>query len=110
MQARVEDFEGAFAGDTVARQALISAFEGEGRSLIAKGADVIVVAGGLFGLLIAGEHGMNVDGVPVVNCTAVGLAWAEMDVRLHRSTGILASQGPSFRLAPARAREDFRKA
>ena len=109
MQARVEDFEGAFAGDDAAKQGLISAFEGEGRALIAEGADVLVVAGGLFGLLIAGEHGMNVDGVPVVNCTEVGLAWAEMDVRLHRSTGIVASQGPSFRLAPARAREDLRR-
>lgn len=108
MEAQVEDFEGAFAGDVASRQALIDAFEQEGRTLIALGADVLVVAGGLFGLLIASERGMSVDGVPVVNCTAVGLAWAEMDVRLHRMTGIVASQGPSFRLAPDRAREDLR--
>jgi allantoin racemase len=107
MEAQVEDFEGAFAGDVASRQALIDAFEQEGRTLIALGADVLVVAGGLFGLLIASERGMSVDGVPVVNCTAVGLAWAEMDVRLHRMTGIVASQGPSFRLAPDRARGDF---
>ncbi len=69
-------------------QARVKEFEVEGRALITEGADV----------------------VPVVNCTAVALAWVEMDVRLHRSTGILASQGPTFRLAPARAREDFGKA
>ena len=107
MEARVEDFEGAFADDVAAKQALIDAFEQEARTLIAQGADVLVVAGGPFGLLIASERGMSVDGVPVVNCTSVGLAWAEMDVRLHRMTGIVASQGPSFRLAPDRARGDF---
>lgn len=108
MEAKVEDFEGAFAGDVSAKQALSGVFEQAARVLIAKGADVIVVAGGLFGLLISNERRMSVDGVPVVNCTAVGLAWAEMEIRLHRQTGIVASQGPSFRLAPDRAREDLR--
>lgn len=107
LSARVEDVDAAFGGDDSARRALDAAFEAEAGALVADGADVIVVAGGLYGLLIAGDRAPQVAGVPVVSCTPVGLAWAEMAVRLHRMTGVVGSQSPGFALAPDQARADL---
>ena len=105
--ARVEDVTAAFEGSDEARHALDSAFEVEADALVREGADVIVIAGGLYGLLMAEDHAPKVSGVPVVSCTPVGLAWAEMAVRLHRITGIVSSQSPGFAFAPDLARSDF---
>lgn len=104
----VEEFAAAFAGDTGARAALRDAFAVEATALVESGANVIVVAGGLYGLLLAEERAPSIAGVPVVSCTPVTVAWAEMAVRLHRMTGVVASQSPAFQLAPQLARDDFR--
>jgi allantoin racemase len=103
----VEEFSAAFHGDAGARGELHTAFAKEAGVLVDGGADVIVVAGGLYGLLLADERTPSVQGVPVVNCTPVGVAWAEMAVRLQAMTGVVASQSPAFALAPAVARNDF---
>jgi allantoin racemase len=103
-----EDFGAAFAGDEGAFSRLRAAFIECARPLVKKGADVVVPAGVLPGLLLAREHGLVVDNAPIVNCAAVALKSAEMWIALHRLNGIEPSRGPSFALAPPRAVEDFR--
>jgi Asp/Glu/hydantoin racemase len=102
------DFGAAFAGDDAAYGRMRAAFMNCARPLVEKGADVVVPAGVLPGLLLAREHGLVVGHAPVVNCAAVALKSAEMWVGLHRLNGIEPSRGPSFALAPKRAIEDFR--
>lgn len=103
-----EDFAAAFAGDQAAFARMRSAFVDCARPLVEKGADVIVPAGVLPGLLLSRERGLTVGHAPVVNCAAVALKSAEMWIQLHQLDGIEASRGPSFALAPQRAVEDFR--
>ena len=103
-----EDFAAAFAGDEEAFLRLRAAFIDCARPLVEKGADIVVPAGVLPGLLLARERGFVVDRAPVVNCAAVALKSAEMWASLHRLNGIEPSRGPSFALAPPRAVEDFR--
>ena len=71
------------------------------------GADVLVPAGGLFGLLTADKVGFVVDGVPVIPCTPITLGWAEMSLKLHTNQGLSPSRGPSFALSTDRAIQDF---
>lgn len=106
--ARPEDFVDAFAGDQAAFARLRAAFIDCARPLVEKGADVVVPAGVLAGLLLSRERALTVDHAPVVNCAAVALKSAEMWVALHRLDGIEPSRGPSFALAPPRAVADFR--
>jgi allantoin racemase len=103
-----EDFGAAFAGDEDAFARLRASFIECAQPLVDKGADVIVPAGVLPGLLLAREHGLVVRRAPVVNCAAVALKNAEMWIGLHKLNGIEPSRGPSFALAPPRAIEDFR--
>jgi Asp/Glu/hydantoin racemase len=101
------DFAAAFAGDAAAYQRLRDHFMTCAGRLVERGADVIVPAGVLPGLLMGREPGLTVGHAPVVNCAAVALKSAEMWVSLHKSSGIEPSRGPSFALAPRRAVEDF---
>lgn len=103
-----ESFGRAFAGDAAAKADLIASFVAKAEPLVAEGADVIVPAGVLPGLLLGGEFGLTVGHAPVVNCAAVALKTAEMWVDLRRLNGLEPSRGPSFALAPERARADFR--
>lgn len=101
-------FSACFAGDAAAKAAMIAAFTEAASKMVDEGADVIVPAGVLPGLLIGSEHGLRVGHAPVVNCAAVGLMQAEMQVRLHRLNGLEVARGRCFELAPERARADFR--
>jgi allantoin racemase len=103
-----EDFGAAFAGDQMAFARLRSAFIDCAAPLVERGADVIVPAGVLPGLLLSRERGLKVGHAPVVNCAAVALKTAEMLITLHQTDGLEPSRGPSFALAPRRAIEDFR--
>jgi len=103
-----EDFAAAFAGDEAAYQRMRAAFMDCARPLVERGADVVVPAGVLPGLLLSRERGLIVGHAPVVNCAAVALKSAEMWVALNKSSGIEPSRGPSFALAPPRAVADFR--
>ncbi len=76
--------------------------------LVDAGADVVIPAGVLPGLLLCSERGMKIGHAPVVNCAAVALKSAEMWVQLHRLNGTEPSRGPSFALATDQARKDFR--
>ena len=104
----VEDFAPAFAGDQEAYARIRARFRDVARPLVDAGADVVVPAGALAGLLLAEEKGMTVGYAPVLNCVAVTLKLAEAAVRIADLTGISASRGPAFALAPERAVADFR--
>jgi allantoin racemase len=103
-----EDFAAAFAGDEAAYQRMKTAFAACALPLVERGADVVVPAGVLPGLLMSRERGFTVGHAPVVDCAAVALKSAEMWVALHKGSGLEPSRGPSFALAPARAIQDFR--
>jgi Asp/Glu/hydantoin racemase len=109
MACRPEDFSDAFAGNEEARRRMLADFAVCASPLVDAGADVIVPAGVLPGLLLGGERGFCVGHAPVVNCAAVGLKSAEMWVQLRALNGLGPSRGPSFALAPQRARDDFRR-
>jgi allantoin racemase len=104
-----QDFTAAFAGDVAAHARLREAFVAKALPLVAAGADTIIAAGVLPGLLLTQEIGLLVGHAPVVSCAAVALKQAEMWVRLHRLTGLGPSRGPSFAQAPPQAIEDFRR-
>jgi allantoin racemase len=103
-----EDFAAAFSGDEAAFARMRAAFIACAQPLVDQGADVVVPAGVLPGLLLAREQGLTVGHAPVVNCASVALKSAEMWVSLRRLDGIEPSRGPSFALAPPRAVADFR--
>jgi Asp/Glu/hydantoin racemase len=105
----VEDFAPAFAGDATAYAQLLDRFRELVKPLVDDGADVIVPAGALPGLMFAREHAFSIGHAPVVNCVAVALKLGEAAVKLARSTGLGPSRGPSFALAPAGAIADFRR-
>jgi len=109
LACRPEDFSAAFAGDDEARARMLDDFTACALPLVEAGANVIVPAGVLPGLLIGGERGFKVGSAPVVNCASVGLKTAEMWGAIHRLDGIEPCRGKSFVLAPDRAREDFKK-
>ena len=108
MGAVVEDFARAFAGDEQAGESMLTRFRELCEPLVAAGADVVVPAGALPGLLLRDQRGLVVGHAPVVNCVAVTLAGAEMWVKIRALTGLEPSRGPSFAPAPPGAVADFR--
>jgi Asp/Glu/hydantoin racemase len=105
----VEDFAPAFAGEPGALGRLLARFAEAAQPAVDAGADVVVPAGALPALLLAGEHGHTVGQAPVVNSVAVALKITETAVKLRRLTGLGPSRGPSFAAAPPVAVEDFRR-
>lgn len=105
--ALVEDFEAAFAGDEEAHERLRDRFQKLAEPVVADGADVIVPAGALPALLLAGD-GARVAHAPVVDSVAVLLKCTEAAVKLRRLTGLGPSRGPSFAPAPPEAIAEFR--
>ena len=101
------DFSAAFEGDASARARLLARFSECAMPMVEDGADVIVPAGVLPGLLVASERGYRVGHAPVVNCASVALKAAEMWGQLRRLDGLEPSRGPSFALSSERAKADF---
>jgi Asp/Glu/hydantoin racemase len=104
----VEEFGPAFAGDADAHSRIVTRLREVAAPLVEDGADVVVPAGALAGLVVAEESGMTVGHACVVNCIAVALKLTEAAVRIANLTGASASRGPAFALAPERAIADFR--
>ncbi len=102
------DFAAAFDGDQAAKTRMLRDFTQCAQPLLEAGADVIIPAGVLPGLLICEERNFKIGHAPVINCAAVALKSAEMWVQLRQLNGIEPSRGPSFALASPRARSDFR--
>ena len=105
----VEDFEPAFAGEEGATARLAGIFAELVRPAVDAGADVIVPAGALVSLVLAGEHGLTIGHAPVVNSVAVALKQTETAVKLRALTGLGPSRGPSFAAPPQVALDDFRR-
>jgi allantoin racemase len=104
---RPEDFSAAFEGDEDARSRLLGRFRECAQPMVEAGADVIIPAGVLPGLLVASERSFCIGHAPVVNCASIGLKSAEMWVQLRGLDGIGPSRGPAFARAPERAKADF---
>lgn len=102
------DFTSAFDGDQAAKARMLRDFAICAQPLVDAGADVIIPAGVLPGLLICEEHSFKIGHAPIVNCAAVALKSAEMWVQLRRLNGLEPSRGPSFALAGETARQDFK--
>ncbi|MFT5389853.1 MAG: allantoin racemase [Gammaproteobacteria bacterium] len=103
-----EDFAAAFAGDDDAYARMLADFRTAAEPLVADGADVIIPAGVLPGLLLTREIGLTIAHAPIVSCASVPLKCAEVAVKLAQLTGLGPSRGPSFALAPDAAKRDFR--
>ncbi|MFN4098262.1 MAG: aspartate/glutamate racemase family protein [Pararhodobacter sp.] len=108
LNADPSDFSACFAGDEAAKERMLAAFRKVAEPMVADGVDVIVPAGVLPGLLIGGEFGLRVGHAPVVNCAAVTLMQAEMQIRLARLDGLEPARGSFCARAPAQALADFR--
>lgn len=101
-------FADAYRGDGAARDRMIGELRRVAQPMVKAGCDVIVPAGVLPGLLISGETGLCIDHAPVLNCVAVALLQAEMQVRLFALNGLAPNRGPFCARAGAQAIADFR--
>ncbi len=102
------DFNDCFAGDDSKRAALLAGFSECAMPMVEGGADVIVPAGILPGLLIGGERGFKVGSAPVINCAAAALKSAEMWIQLRALSDLEPNRGVCFVQSNARAKQDFR--
>jgi len=83
---------------------LRTAFEDAARPIVAAGAEVVMSAGGLFGLLAAREENYTVDGAVVLNPVALVVKLAEVAVKL----GLRPCRTGAFALAPPQALDEFK--
>ncbi len=80
------------------------------RPLVAKGAEVIIPAGGLPMLLFARERPFVIDGAPVLNGIAVAVKAAEMALALRDLTGSVVSRRGTYAKASAACVEEYLRA
>ncbi len=106
IEADVPRFMRAFE-DPASYAALRADFVEQVRPLIARGADVLIPAGGLPMLLFAREQPFTIDGVLVLEGIATVLKAGEMAVAMHRLTGAVAGRGGIYRKAPQGAVADY---
>lgn len=92
--------ESAYAG-------LLASFRREAQRLVDAGAEVIVPAGGLFGLLSAGERSFRVGDAVVLNPIAASVRAAEVAVWMQRHNGTGASRGGVYAKPPPLALEQI---
>jgi len=109
IRADLPRFMRAFT-DPAEHDAVCAEFASQVRPLIARGADLLIPAGGLPMLLLAGRPNFTVDGVPVLDGVATVLKAAEMAVAMHRITGVAASRAGLFARASTGAIADFQGA
>jgi allantoin racemase len=87
--------------------AIRAEFVEQTRSLVDRGAEVLIPAGGVPMLLFARQQPFVVNGAVVLDGVATVLKTAEMAIALHRITGATASRRATFALPPNGATEDF---
>jgi Asp/Glu/hydantoin racemase len=109
MDAPFADVVGSFT-DPGAAERTLHAFEVAAAPLIDLGADVLIPAGGLPSLLLVDRPGYRVGRTPVLNPLSIAVKRAEMEVKLHRLTGLLPSHTNTFSKSVAKAVEEFRDA
>lgn len=82
-------------------------FVAQARTLIARGADVVIPAGGLPMLLFSRERPFMVDGALVLEGIATIAKAAEMAVAMRRTTGAVVSRSGMYFKAPEGAIADY---
>lgn len=102
----VEDYVAAFETDA-AHARFLEAFREAAAPLVRAGAEVIIPAGGLPGLLCARTRGLRIDGAVVLNPVAVSARAAAMAVALARVDEIGPSRLRAFAAAPQQAIDDL---
>lgn len=107
LDAQLDTFNRIFAGDADAAADVERQFEERARELIARGAEVIIPAGGLPALLLGPRHGYTVDGATVLHANAVAAKQAEVAAKLHAATGVAAARRGTFAKATPEAVEEF---
>jgi allantoin racemase len=93
--------------DAGERRSMRDDFARQVEPLVARGADVVIAAGGLPMLLFAEEQPFTISGALVLEGIATVLKTAEMAVALHRVTGVAASRRGLYAKAPAGAIADY---
>jgi allantoin racemase len=86
-------------------------FERVAKGCIADGAEVIIVGCGYYGPILS-SHGYNrISGtdVPVLDCSAAGLKFAEMQADLYKSIGLRKSTIGYFKPSPIEIMREIRK-
>jgi allantoin racemase len=106
IEADLERFTRAFT-ITAEHEAMRRDFAGQVRDLIARGADVLIPAGGMPMLLFSTVQPFRIGEVLVLEGIATVMKAAEMAVALHRLTGMPASRAGLYAKAPAGAIADF---
>ncbi len=86
--------------DAEARKAILDGFMQAARNGVAKGAEVVIPAGGVVMALLAHVGVHDVDGVPILNGTLVLTKMGETAVKLKRLTGQFTSKQNTY--APPR--------
>lgn len=107
MSTPVADLVAAFDSDA-AYARVRETFERAAAPLLAAGTEVIIPAGGLFGLLSAGERDFKVGEAVVLNPIAVSCRMAEAAADLRRRSGLSTSRMSTFREPPPQALAEFR--
>jgi len=107
MSMPVADLVAAFETDG-AYARVREAFERAAIALVEAGSEVIIPAGGLFGLLSAGEHEFRVGEAVVLNPIAVACRLVEAAAGLRQAIGLSTSRVSTFRQPPPQALEEFR--
>ena len=106
MSTPVADLVAAFeSNDAYSR--VLEMFERASAPLVAAGAEVIIPAGGLFGLLSAGERDFKIGEAVVLNPIAISCKMAEAMASLRRSNGLATSRVNTYRRPPRQAIEEF---
>jgi basic membrane lipoprotein Med (substrate-binding protein (PBP1-ABC) superfamily) len=104
---KVEDFSSAFDGNQDSYQEILKSFRAIATVLVDDGADVVIPAGNLFGLLTANEVDFKVSNAPVIPCTSITLQAAEQAIKLHKSAGLAPIREPRFTKAGKVSIDDF---
>jgi allantoin racemase len=106
MSTPVADLVAAFESDD-AYARVRETFERACAPLVAAGAEVIIPAGGLFGLLSAGERDFRVGESVVLNPIAVSCRMAEAMAGMWRASRVGTSRVNTFRRPPPQAIAEF---
>lgn len=85
----------------------IARFEETARSVIARGATVLMVAGNPLNMFLIDQGVRDVDGVPILDCCTAAVKTAEMMVDLHR-LGVRRTTKGLFEAPPPEARDKIR--
>jgi allantoin racemase len=85
---------------------LLKTFRREAQRLVDAGAEVIIPAGGLFGLLSAGERNFRVGDAVVLNPITVSIRAAEVAVWMQRHDGTTTSRAGAYAKPPQRALDE----